>query len=81
MTRYLTSLRCPNLGRVNVDFGGLSFSADTSRCVEHESQGPHRRFGGRKGISPNLLNGRIGVSVLLHMDLFGDSSIRLPMDA
>ena len=23
----------------------------------------------------------IGVSVLLHMDLFGDSSVRLPMDA
>ena len=60
---------------------GFLFSADTSRCVEHESEGPHRWFGGRKGISPKLLNGRIGVSVLLHMDLFGDSSIRLPMDA
>ena len=54
---------------------------DRSRCVEHESQGKHRSFGGRKGISPNILNGRIGVSVLLHMDLFGDSSVPLPMDA
>ena len=81
MTRYLTSLRCPDLGRVNVDFGGLSVSGDTSRCFEHDSEGLHRWLGGRKGISPNILNGRIGVSVLLHMDLFGASSIRLPMDA
>ena len=78
---YLNLFRRPNLGRVNVDFGGLSFSADTFRCVEHDSQGSHRPFGGRKVISANILNGLIGVSVLLHMDLFGDSSVQLPMDA